>query len=341
MLLAMVSVLPARTASAESAEVEQLIREAVELRKQKRDADAFPLLQKAHAIGRTARTAAQLGLVEYNLGYWLDAEEHLSASLAAKLDPWVYQNRPVLEQSLSKARAAIGEVVVTGTPAGAEVMVNGRKVGVLPLAAPVRVVYGPAELEVRASGHRPDRRAVIVVGRQRHEVAVTLEPEPVALSAARSAPPVPGQVPPIDPGTQLATTSPLALTASESSEKASWLRPAAWASATAAAVALSVGIYGTTRWHAKADDFDSHKSPTSGLRDCGIDDAGRGGPGCAGLYSDMRRARATAIAGYVAGGVLGAGSAAMFILSASRSNRSTASCLPSVALVGGGCIFTF
>lgn len=328
-----------RTAAAESAEVEQLIRQAVELRKQKRDADAFPLLQKAHAIGRTARTAAQLGLVEYNLGYWLDAEEHLSASLAARLDPWVYQNRAVLEQTLSKTRAAIGEIVVTGTPAGAEVLVNGKRAGVFPLAAPLRAGYGPADVEVRAPGHRPERKSIVVVGRQRQEMNIDLQSETAPPSVAATAPAVD-----VRPGQAVENQEPssaLLLSTTEKARPGSWLRRVAWGTAAAAVAGLGLGIYGTARWHAKSDEFDSHRSTSSGSRDCGVDDPGRGGPGCAGIYSDMRRARTMAIAGYLAGGVLAAGSATMFILSPRRQQQSAATCLPSVALIGGSCRLTF
>jgi hypothetical protein len=326
-------------ASAESAEVENLIRQAVELRKEKRDADAFQLLQKAHAIGRTARTAAQLGLVEYNLGYWLDAEEHLTVSLAARLDPWVHQNRAVLEQTLSRTRAAIGEIAVSGTPAGADVFLNGKRVGVLPLPAPLRAGYGPADVEVRAPGHRPERKSIVVAGRQRQELSIDLQPETTQPTVVTTAPAVD-----VRPGPAIEKQEPssaLSVSTTEKTPPGSWLRPVAWGAAAAAAAGLGLGIYGTLRWHAKSDEFDAHRSTSSGIRDCGIDDPGRGGPGCAGIYSDMRQARTMAIAGYVAGGLLAGGSATMFILSTGRSRHHAAACLPSVALVGGSCRLTF
>src|SRR5688500_10991836 len=57
--------------------VEELIRQGVALRRSGQDQAALPLFQKAHEIGHTPRTAAQLGLVEMALGYVLEAERDL------------------------------------------------------------------------------------------------------------------------------------------------------------------------------------------------------------------------------------------------------------------------
>ena len=329
--------LVASTAHAESAEVEDLIRQANELRRQKKDADAFPLLQKAHALGSTARTAAQLGLVEYNLGYWLDAEAHLVSSLAARLDPWVHQNRPVLEQTLARTRAAIGEIEVAGTPVGAEVFVNGRRVGQLPLAAPVRAGDGPATIEVRAPGHIPDKRSITVRGRLRQDVTVNLQRQPNDAAAATSsvatqttpaalAPPVEGSLP--------------VLEGTKDTHPAAWARPTAWALSAAALAGLGFGIFEAVVWRRRVSDFDGHRS-TTGVRDCGLDDPARGGPGCAAIYSDMNRARTLAITGYVTGGLLAAGSVTLFLLSSDRANQSAAACYPSAVALVATCRFRF
>jgi hypothetical protein len=48
-----------------------------------------------------------------------------------------------------------------------------------------------------------------------------------------------------------------------------------------------------------------------------------------------------AVAGYLAAGLLAAGSATMFILSPRHQQQSAAACVPSVALIGGSCQFSF
>jgi hypothetical protein len=161
------------------AEVEDLIRRGTELRRKGEDATALPLYQKAYELaGGTPRTAAQLGLVETALDYRLEAEAHLTEALSAKNEVWINRNRAVLEQTLRGVKAGIGEVTVTGSPAGAEVIVAGRSQGRLPLATPVRVVAAKAKVELRAEGYAPASVTVMVQGQSQEHVMLNLAPLP-------------------------------------------------------------------------------------------------------------------------------------------------------------------
>jgi hypothetical protein len=324
---------PNRAAVAEPAEVESLIREALDLRRDGRDGRAFPLLQRAHALGSTPRTAAQLGLVEINLGYWLEAERHLASSLAAGRDPWVEQNRGVLEQNLARARAAIGEIAVAGMPAGAEVWVNGKKAGHLPLASPVRAGEGPATVELRAPGHVTAHASLDVVGGVQKQLSINLQRE--TSSRSRSA-----AVAQLAVGRQARSSEVSAFP----QRPPAWQRPAAWTAGAAFGATLGFAVYQTVSWQGRRNDFDSHTSNAGGarIRDCGVDEPGRGGPGCAAIYSDMTRAKKLAVVGYVAGGILAAGSAALFVLSRDdRSRESASACLPALTGLGGTCVLYF
>jgi len=64
-------------------QVEELIRQGIELRQAGQDVRAFPLFQKAYESDRTPRTAGQLGLCELALGYWVESEKHLGEALAS------------------------------------------------------------------------------------------------------------------------------------------------------------------------------------------------------------------------------------------------------------------
>jgi tetratricopeptide (TPR) repeat protein len=158
-----------------SMKAEALIREATSLRRAGMDARAYPLLVQAYEAQVSPRTAIQLGLVEMALGYWLDAEKHLTEGLSSPRDPWVWTNRASLEASLARTKAAIGEIVLTGTPAGAVVLVNGKQAGRLPLSAPLRAGEGPANVELQAPGYRPLVRSLNVVGGRREELTVSME----------------------------------------------------------------------------------------------------------------------------------------------------------------------
>jgi hypothetical protein len=177
--------------AADPADAEALIREGVTLRRAGNDVRALPLFQRAYEIAHTPRTAAQLGLVEFALGYSLDAERHLSQGLAVPTDSWIAKNRAILDEALTSVKTTIGELMITGSPDGADVIVNGRPAGRLPIAAPVRVGQGPALVELRAEGYAPNSASVDVVGGKKGSLDLHLQARvgmslPVALSQPQS-----------------------------------------------------------------------------------------------------------------------------------------------------------
>jgi hypothetical protein len=174
---------------AEPIDVEDLIRQGVELRRQGKDARALPLFEQAYRLAPTPRSAAQLGLVEMTLGYRLEAERHLHEALSAPHDIWVQRHRDQLEDSLHKVRSAIGELIVTGSPIGAEVRINGNRVGELPLLAPIRLGEGPASVELRAPGYNSILQKISIMGSRRFSLQMDLRRPPAAPPASVEAGP--------------------------------------------------------------------------------------------------------------------------------------------------------
>lgn len=171
----LVTTTPVLAAKPTTADVERLIKKGTELRKQGQDQQALPLFQQAYEIARTGRTAAQLGLCEMQLGYFLPSSDHVGEALSAKSDPWVEKYRAILEQTLHQVNGHIAEMIVTGSPAGAEVSIDDRVVGHLPLSAPVRVVEGAAKkVEARANGFVDGTETVDVHGGAQVRVALHL-----------------------------------------------------------------------------------------------------------------------------------------------------------------------
>ena len=128
------------------------------------------------------------GLVEFALGYALEAERHLGQGLAAPSDPWITKNHEVLEDALTKVRTTIGEIAVTGAPEGAEVFLNGQLIGKLPLPKPLRVSQGPATIELRASGYATASFPVEVSGGKTSQVVLRLDRDvsPAVLATSHS-----------------------------------------------------------------------------------------------------------------------------------------------------------
>ena len=182
---------PARAAS-DAEQAEALIREGVKLRAQDAAARALPLFENAYQISRGPRTAAQLGLCELELGYFVEAERHLGEALASPEHPWVAKNKGTLKKPLETARANIGELTLTVSPATAEVLLNHKPIEKAQLAAPIRLARGIVDVEMRATGYQSVTETVIVTGGKREQRTYTLvretAPPPIATAPALAVP---------------------------------------------------------------------------------------------------------------------------------------------------------
>ena len=157
-------------ASAWAEDAESLVTRGLELRVQGKDDQALVLFRRADALAPSPRTRAQVALAEQALGIWVPAEVHLSAALAAKDDPWIEKNRVALTAALDVVRQHVGSLEVLGGAPGADVLVDGAKVGALPMATPWRIEVGRRALEIRAPGyHSASRSTEIVAGRTTRE----------------------------------------------------------------------------------------------------------------------------------------------------------------------------
>ena len=170
--LALSCVLAATTVSADE-DPEALVQKGIELRKSQHDAEALDVFRLAYVKLKTPRVLAQIGLAEQALGQWLEAEADLDAAIANTADPWIQKNGEPLRAAVETVRGHLAWVVVTANVAGAELWVNGRSAGKLPLAR-VRTVSGIAHLEVAASGYETARRSVNVGARAELKVDVVL-----------------------------------------------------------------------------------------------------------------------------------------------------------------------
>ena len=150
---------PARAADNQD---EAVLRRGLELREKGNDEAALAEFQRAYELRQSGRARAQMALAEQALGRWIDAEAHLSEALQRNREPWISRNTALLEQAMGEIREHLGSMELSGGQPGAEVRVNGRVVGNLPLGGPVRVEAGSVAVEVRAAGYLPVVRTIVV-----------------------------------------------------------------------------------------------------------------------------------------------------------------------------------
>ncbi|HET6283745.1 MAG TPA: PEGA domain-containing protein [Polyangia bacterium] len=309
---------------------EALIREGNSLRQQGLDQRALPLFQNAYELTRSGRTVAQLGLCELALGYWVEADEHLTEALSAPSQPWIENNRAVLTESVEKARAHIATIAVTGSPAGAEVTAHGRVVGALPLARPIRLVEGQVEIVLKHPDYATVSRTLKLMGGTEERLQVNLQ-----------------KVAQVSNLVQPSTTTP----PNDSSSVPAWRRAAPWVTLATAAGAVGFAVFEHIAWQGGVTDFDAEtfRLPSGQTVAACAASATKHGmtPRCDQLYSDYTSARTLAFVGYGVGGVLAVTSAILFFRRPDESRASTsksaraAMCSPDLRLAGLACAFTF
>jgi hypothetical protein len=324
---------PPRAWASDPAKAERLIEEANQMRRQGQAQKAIGLLQQAYDAAPSARTAGQLGLGELDSGYWLEAEQHLGEAVASKGHPWVEQHRPVLEDCLRKARSHIVEVALTGGPDGAEVTVNAKPAGTLPLPAPIKALEGRLAIEVRARGYAPFTRTLNPAGGSKQDVAVSLV-RATPTGADRSPPRRPVQ-PPLARATEPAARNaepPIVARREDSGatpDRAGGLstfrRAAPWTLLAAGALAAGVGVWQHVEWRAAQHNYEAIPNCYENVPMRGFDSR------CQGLYDTLAGDRLGAYIAYGVGGALGAAGIVLLFVNAAHSGGGEAS----VALAPG------
>ena len=129
---ALVAALASPKAARAQDDPEALIRQGNALRTHGQNARALGLFKRAYDVARTGRTAAQLGLCEYALESYLDAMTHFAEALATH-ERWIEENRGQLERVAGELKKHLGEIAVSGAPAGAAIVLDGKVLASGPL----------------------------------------------------------------------------------------------------------------------------------------------------------------------------------------------------------------
>jgi len=188
-----------------------LLDEGVALEAAGDTAGALAKYEQAEALQSTPRGLGQRGLVEEKTGDLPAAETHLKASMALRKDKWVRGNRAKMNQALRRVQKQLGDLQVSNGPeaAGADLIVNGRPAGTLPVAGGlVRAQIGSVTVQAKKPGYAMFEEIIELPNRAaKPTVMITLEeapapvvapvPVPVAAPAPTPAPAEPAPVAPI------------------------------------------------------------------------------------------------------------------------------------------------
>jgi hypothetical protein len=152
--------------ASEEAEIDPIVQQGIELRRAGQDPAALRVFQEAlaKAPGST-RVKVHLASTHQALGQWIEAERYLGEVLRDPDEPYIRRHRATLERAYDFVDRRIGSLDVVGSPEGAELLLSGRHVGQLPLAAPLRVPIGSYTLEIRKEGYHAVTRPVTISGR--------------------------------------------------------------------------------------------------------------------------------------------------------------------------------
>jgi hypothetical protein len=283
-----------------SGEADRLIRHGIELRKAHDDEGAAREFQKAYDQVHTPRAAGQLGLAEQALGRWEDAERHVGEALHAPGDAWVVKNRAILDEALGTIQAHLARIEVIGDPEGADVSVNGRVVGKLPLQAPVRVSAGEVEVELHAPGYAAAQRTLAIVGGQYQRLVLHLTREaPAAAGDTPSVTKAGGDQRPPSGSTSIA---PLIATAPPAEEPSTVRTVLKWSAAGLAAVGLVVGVVATIEHGNNVSAFDNHTPRCFDNDGRAVDASNTPVTACQGNLDSYRSDKTWAIVGFAGAG---------------------------------------
>jgi hypothetical protein len=286
---------------------EAFIEKGVELRKEHRDAEALEQFRRAEAIHPTARIMAQIALAEQAIGKWVEAERDLTVALAAADDKWIASRATALRGSLDAIRQHLGTLIVKANVDGAELWLNGERLGPLPMNR-VRAPSGTVHLEVRAKSYEPALRNLDL------EPGTTLTTEVVL-----------DRVP--DPAAPVVVQNPSPVDALPPAPAMNLQRTLAWGALGGSVLLLGGALSAQLVHNQAANTYDDDllcKAPPGQWRD----------DRCGDYRDKAEKAQIFANLGYIGAGALGVASAVLFLVDTRNKPKSRASVSLSLAATG-------
>jgi hypothetical protein len=149
---------------------------------------ALDKYKEAQTIHPTARAQAQMGLTQETLGDLGAAERDLAQALGMRKEPWIKENRRRLQAALRRVKQRLATLDIQGSPAGAEVIVNARSQGTLPLPTAVRVAGGTITVQAKKEGYADFEQVLDLPARGKRVIRIDMAQAPVPIAAPVPAP---------------------------------------------------------------------------------------------------------------------------------------------------------
>jgi hypothetical protein len=301
----------------------------------------------AYGITKAAKVLLNLGLSEVRGGKFVDGGNHLAQFLREAKDATPDEKRAASE-ALETVNAKVTALTIAVDVAGAEVSIDGLRVGTAPLPGPVYVEPGNRTVFATANGKSALAKVDAVRGRPSSAAVTILAPAapPAPPPAPTSVPTTPPQgtpapatssVPPSaapTPGAPPSAMPPAAPPPASSSGRVPFLqwykaKPLAWVGTGLAGVGLGLGAVFTGASSASASDIEyvageiRNQAASDGVTGapCGPIDGGGSGdvyPDACGALRDAIDVHdannAVAVTGWVVGGLALAGTATYVVL---------------------------
>lgn len=144
-------------------------------------------LKRAYEIEPSYRLLYNLAQVSYELRDYAQAEHYFRTYLSeggTEIEP---ERRDEVHAELERLKERVADVLVRSNLAGAQLFVDQRAAGKLPLAGPIRVSAGRRTLRVELPGHAPVQRVIDVVGGEPQQVELAFTPLHATSAQARVA----------------------------------------------------------------------------------------------------------------------------------------------------------
>lgn len=296
------------------------------LKQQKWDV-AEAKFKAAFALNPSYDVATNLGQTQYRLGKYREAAEHLAFALrswplSAKLD-----QRETASKRLAELQKMLARVTVTVSVAGAAVLVDEKEVGRAPLASELYVDPGARVIEAKLAGFEDAKQSIEAAKGAEQSVSLTLAPIPPQPSAPTGGPTGPKGGP----------------NDNEERDKRGSLRPIVIGGLAATGVAVVLGVTFTIVANQRATDAESQRNAF--LQD-GVNKPCATPPlssRCAEFESTLSSQQTftnAAIASFVLGGALGAGTAiyALVTPTSTPKPKPDVKVAPAVSTNGGGLV---